>query len=74
MRFPGIRPGLRAALALVSAILAAPVASAQDQPVAPVRPVTDDYFGTKVVDNYRYMEDLGNAPQPTRLHPGAVPR
>jgi len=24
-------------------------------PVAPVRPVTDDYSGTKVVDNYRYM-------------------
>jgi prolyl oligopeptidase len=27
-------------------------------PVAPVRPVTDDYFGTKIVDNYRYMETL----------------
>jgi len=28
------------------------------QPVAPVRPVTDTYFGTPVVDNYRWMEDL----------------
>ncbi|HEX4140620.1 MAG TPA: prolyl oligopeptidase family serine peptidase [Candidatus Methylacidiphilales bacterium] len=28
------------------------------QPVAPVKPVTDTYFGTKVVDNYRWMEDL----------------
>jgi len=28
------------------------------QPVAPVRPVTDTYFGTKVTDNYRWMEDL----------------
>lgn len=27
-------------------------------PVAPVRPVTDDYYGTKVVDSYRYMENL----------------
>ncbi len=28
------------------------------QPVAPVKPVTDTYFGTAVVDNYRWMEDL----------------
>ena len=27
---------------------------------APVRPVTDSYFGTAVTDNYRYMEDLKN--------------
>jgi prolyl oligopeptidase len=27
-------------------------------PVAPVRPVTDDYYGTKVVDKYRYMENM----------------
>ena len=32
------------------------------QPVAPVKPVTDTYFGTKVVDNYRWMEDL-NSPE-----------
>ena len=31
-------------------------------PVAPIRPVTDDYFGTQVVDNYRYLED-GKDPQ-----------
>jgi len=54
---------------IVSALLlptAIAVARAQDTtmrhspPVAPVRPVTDDYFGTKVVDNYRYFEDLKN--------------
>jgi prolyl oligopeptidase len=28
------------------------------QPVAPVEPVTTDYYGTKVVDPYRYMENL----------------
>jgi prolyl oligopeptidase len=28
------------------------------QPVAPVKPVTTDYYGTEVVDPYRYMENL----------------
>src|SRR5579863_5651334 len=28
--------------------------------VAPVRPVTEDYFGTKVSDPYRYMENLAD--------------
>jgi prolyl oligopeptidase len=27
-------------------------------PVAAVKPVTDDYYGTKIVDPYRYMENL----------------
>jgi prolyl oligopeptidase len=26
-------------------------------PVAAVKPVTDDYFGTKIVDDYRWLED-----------------
>ncbi|MGP8032841.1 MAG: prolyl oligopeptidase family serine peptidase, partial [Steroidobacteraceae bacterium] len=40
--------------------LAAPLAGAAPPPVAPVIPVTDDYFGTQVTDNYRYFEDLEN--------------
>jgi prolyl oligopeptidase len=32
--------------------------TAMAAPAAPVRAVTDTYFGTPVVDNYRYMENL----------------
>lgn len=35
--------------------------SALALPEAPIRPVTDEYFGTKVVDPYRYMENLNDA-------------
>ena len=52
----GPRPAAMLALAL---LLAANVALAADTPpVAPLRPVTDTYFGTAVVDNYRYFENL----------------
>ncbi len=38
--------------------IAAVCAGAATPPQATVRPVIDDYFGTKVVDNYRWMENL----------------
>jgi prolyl oligopeptidase len=38
--------------------LGAKVALPTRPPAAAVRPVTDDYFGTKIVDRYRYMENM----------------
>ena len=61
MRVRTRRRAVSASLLLVSGLVASGLAAAQGQPVAPLRPVTNDYFGTPVVDNYRYMEDLGNA-------------
>jgi prolyl oligopeptidase len=31
-----------------------------NQPIAPIEPVTDNYFGTDVIDNYRYMENFND--------------
>jgi prolyl oligopeptidase len=31
-----------------------------NQPIAPIQSVTDNYFGIDVVDNYRYLEDFDN--------------
>lgn len=46
-------------LCAFAACLASSVAGATTPPpAAPVRPVVDDYFGTKVADNYRWMENL----------------
>jgi len=56
---------MRASLCVCNALLAAvflsnrmPALAAEGPLAAPVRPVTDDYFGTVVTDNYRYMENL----------------
>jgi prolyl oligopeptidase len=48
--------------AQTSAVVSAPTAQRQTKasapPVAPVRPVSDEYYGAKIVDPYRYMENL----------------
>lgn len=39
----------------------APLGARTALPVAPLKPVTETFFGTKVTDNYRYMEKLDPA-------------
>lgn len=36
----------------------APIGALTAPPAAPVKPVTETFFGTRVTDNYRYMEKL----------------
>ena len=51
-------PLLSVLLAALANLSPTPSCAQGSQPVAPVRPVTETYFGTPVVDNYRYMEKL----------------
>ena len=46
--------------ALAASAIATSALAIDAPPVAPVRPVTTTYFGTPVVDRYRYLEDLKN--------------
>jgi prolyl oligopeptidase len=53
-----LRAPLIALTAACTVAASLPAFSAEPPPVAPLRPVTDTYFGVQVVDNYRYMENL----------------
>ena len=44
----------------IPSILLSQVYAQATQPVAPIRPVVQQYFGTEVSDNYRYLEELSN--------------
>ncbi len=44
-------------LAVSATVFAGDAAAPTGPPKAKVEPVTDDYFGTKVVDNYRWLEN-----------------
>jgi prolyl oligopeptidase len=52
--------GLFAGLLLTPALVAQDAPPPAAPPVAPVRPVTDNYFGVSVTDPYRYMENLSD--------------
>lgn len=43
---------------LLIAFFCLPVFAQEKPPVAPVKEVIDDYFGQKIADSYRWMEDL----------------
>ena len=51
---------MRFALPTAALLLALSTARAASPPMAPVRPVTDTYFGTPIVDPYRYFEDVAS--------------
>ena len=43
---------------VVTALIASPAFGAPRPAPLPTRPVVEDYFGTKLTDNYRFMEKL----------------
>lgn len=51
---------LAAAALLTPAGAQTPTPAPAGPPVAPVKPVTNTYFGTALTDPYQWMEDLGD--------------
>ena len=58
---------------LLPALLLLPMTLGPGAPATEKKPVTDTYFGTEVVDDYRWLED-GNDAGGARLEPGAERR
>jgi prolyl oligopeptidase len=72
----GIIPGVVAAMLATAASAGERVTpvGVPPPPAAAVKPVTEDYFGTSVTDNYRYMEAMDADTQAWMLAQGARTR
>lgn len=55
-----LRTARIAFVAATSSCLLLAAAHAAQPPTAPVKPVTEDFFGTELTDSYRYMEDVAD--------------
>jgi prolyl oligopeptidase len=56
-----MRQSIRLGVVWFAVMAGSGIAGADGPPVAPVRAVTEEHYGTKVVDPYRYMENFRDA-------------